>query len=186
MEHPLLEGVEMSALDGVRPLQYLVDFCKDVAINGIGREIRKRVGLGRKDSVEIAFRFMGDYINPIVSKLDPLLINRSYRYLVLAERLGSDLLTEYMFKGDSDQAKDTITELVWKYPEHGFVINTREARRIGLKVTDAAKFPKWKEVWKIYDKLSIHQNKIIHLTTYSEFEQELSRLENEELNEDEC
>jgi len=173
MEHPITENINLSALDGVRSLEFLADFCSTKAIDEIGMHIRNFVRLGRKESIEIALKFMSDFIQPIASKLDPWLINMCYRHLLIAQNLGKNLLMRYMFKGaiNSEQTADiVITELVWGYPEHGFIIDADEARRIGLKITNSENFLQWGISWEIYKKFINSGNKIIRLSTYAEIE----------------
>jgi len=166
IEHPLAEGIRLSALDGVRPLEFLSDFCNRLAIDVLGLRIRKKVGLSRKDSVDLALKFAAEYIRPVVAKLDPLLIHMCYRYLEIAQNYGRELLTTYMFKdkpNKEEMAEKTITKLVWGYPEHGYAICCREARRINLNVTEAEDFPDWQKYWKIWDSVEGKGEKVIRL-----------------------
>ena len=166
MEHPIVEGIHLSALDGVRPLEFLSDFCSQLAIEALGVSIRNAVGLGRKDSVEMALTFAGQFVNPIVGKLDPLVINMCYRRLQIAERYGKELLTSHMFKDKpmkENLATNTIRELVWEYPEHGYAICCGEARRINLEVLEDSEFTEWNKFWNLYLLLSVEKGKVIRL-----------------------
>ncbi|AJF63061.1 MAG: hypothetical protein QT11_C0001G0933 [archaeon GW2011_AR20] len=146
-EHPMLEEMkEFSALDVVRPFSLLYDNAKNLAINNLGIVLRKNVGLSRKDSVKIALEFSKDYVNPIICKIDPLLFSKSYRLLQIAQEYAREFLARYMFKNDSYETKlkksESIAyELVWGFPEHGFVINRERARKqLKLNIVDVESF----------------------------------------------
>jgi len=182
MEHPLVEGIRLSALDGVRPLELISDFCKTLAIEGLGVKIRSAVGLGRKDSVDIALRFACEFVKPVVGKLDPLVFNMCYRRLQIAEKYGRELLESYMFKDEqnkADLAHKTITQLVWMYPEHGYAISSEEAKRLKLKITDAENFDEWDQYWKLYNKIKDKGEKSIALIPEELITQLGSNTENE-------
>lgn len=173
MEHPLQEGIQLSALDGVRPLEFLSDFCNTLATEQLGVKLRQLVQLGRKDSLELSLRFAAEFVNPIVGKLDPLLINMCYRRLQIAERYGNELLTEFMFVHEPNKnelAESTLRELVWMYPEHGYAICCSEAKRIHLNVIKAEYFPEWNNFWRLWKDLDREKRKIIQLIPQSTLE----------------
>lgn len=173
MEHPMVEGIHLSALDGVRPLEFLSDFCNYIITQGIGYDIRSQIGLGRKDSIDLASQFAGEFVKPIIGKLDPLVINMCYRRLQIAERYGQELLTEYMFKDKPNKeelAKETIKELVWEYPEHGYAICCREAKRINLEILEADSFDEWNKFWNLYLSLKEKKEKVVKVISQDIFE----------------
>lgn len=174
MEHPSEEGVRISALDGVKSLHFLSDFCKTFAIEHLGLEIRNNVQLGRKESLELALEFAGEYVQPIISKFDPMLINMCYRSLQIAEEYGEELLTDYMFSEDpnaEEKSREIVEKLVWGYPEHGFAICISEAKRIGLKVKKAEKYPNWEKIWEFYKDTMDFERKFINLIPMGEFKE---------------
>ncbi len=173
MEHPLVEGIHLSALDGIRPLEFLSEFCVHLVTDMLGIQIRTGVGLGRKDSIKLALDFAADFIRPVIGKLDPLVINMCYRRLQIAEKYGRLLLEEYMFKDESageDLADETIMELVWEYPAHGYAICSSEAKRINLKVVDASAYAEWDKLWKLYVELMKRGQKYIRLVPREEMD----------------
>jgi len=173
MEHPLVEGIHLSALDGVRPLEFLSDFSSHLALDVLGVRIREQIGLGRKDSVDLALRFAGQFVKPIVGKLDPLVINMCYRRLQIAERYGHELLMEYMFKDKPMKetlATRTIKQLVWEYPEHGYAICCDEAKRINLETIGPDAFDEWNRFWNLFLSLSQENRKVIRLIPQEIFE----------------
>jgi len=153
IEHPLTEGMWLSALDGVKPLEILSDFCESLTVDRIGLSIRTKVALGRRESVELALDFAAKLVAPIIRQLDPLILNMCFRYLQVAEKYGKELLREYMFKGHPDRdelAEYVIKELVWEYPEHEYAIGIDEARRLKLIVEEAESLPEWDRIWDYY------------------------------------
>lgn len=163
MEHPITEGIRLSALDGVRPIEALANIAFDIAFKS-GLVIRTKTGLSRKDSIEIALNFGNEYVRPIVSKLDPLVINMCERCLTIAERYGTEFLSKYMFKNDKSkqaQAEAMVHELVWGYPEHGYAISKDEAKRLGLNVTSHTKYPFWSQLSVVYKNIKKEERVII-------------------------
>ena len=156
MEHPTVEGIHLSAMDGVNSLDFLYGFCYYVTFD-LGGDIRKETRLSRKDSLQLALDFTRQYVQPIVAKLDPLLINMCYRYLQIAEKYASELLLRYMFKDKRDKkdlAEDVSHKLVYEYPEHSFAICCSEAEHLGLNIVKAERVQAWDSIWQIYLSLS--------------------------------
>ncbi len=159
MEHPLLEGIgPLSALDGIRPLEFLANKSFKMGYD-VGKVIRREIGLGRKDSIQIALKFATDYMNPITTKLEPWLINMCERELCIAEEYSIEFLKKFMFK-DQKKAEEIADTLVRGYPEHGFSISADRAKELGLEITDSTKFDKWDNAWNIYLELPIEKETI--------------------------
>lgn len=168
IEHPLVEGIQLSALDGVKPLVLLADFCEELAINRLGATIRQIVGLGRQESINAALRFTAEFVRPIIKQLQPSLVNMCFRTLQVAEKLGRELLVRYMFKGKShaeEMADSVIDELVWEYPEHAYAIGIEEARRLQLQVDEVEKLSNWDKLWTYWRKRDELGGTHIHLIT---------------------
>jgi hypothetical protein len=73
-----------------------------------------------------------------------------------------------MFRDDPDghtKARWAIKELVWEYPTHEFAIGIKEARRLGLNVTEAEKYDEWNAVWEIFSALQEQSGKVIKLVS---------------------
>lgn len=146
-EHPLMEKVkDFSALDGIRPFTLLYDSAKNLAIESLGISLRKKVGLSREDSVNIALKFSKDCIEPIICKLDPWLYSKCYRLLLIAQEYAKELLQNFMFHSDSVEIAEiksikTSGELVFGFPEHGYVIDRDCAKdRLKLNIIPLEKF----------------------------------------------
>lgn len=156
MEHPTEEGIQISALDGVTPVEYFT---------GVGVSVMKKVYkwtrndlyLGRKASLEVARGYANDCIKPILAKLDPSLVNMCYRELSIADRYGYEFLTEYMFKGDKTKkrlSKEIIKQLIWDYPSHSFAIDLKQAADLGLIVEPSCNYGDWNLIWDEFNQHS--------------------------------
>ena len=152
MEHPTAEGIQISALDGVRPLEYLSAIAVNLAFD-LGLRIRRSIQLGRRESIEIALKFATDCITPVISKLDPSLVALCYRELDIAARYAREFLTDYMFKDRPDKealAEGVATSIVWDYHSHGFAIGLREAEKLCLEILESEKYDRWDDLWAIF------------------------------------
>jgi len=159
IEHPSIEGTRISALDGVRPLEYLAKIGTELAINTTGITIRQEIGLSRKDSVELALHFISEMFNPIMRKLEGPLINMCYRELDIATRYSEEFLNDYMFKDKNKQkeAKKIARRLVWNYPAHSFAIGIKEAENLGLNTKTSNEYKYWNQLFTEY--LELKNNK---------------------------
>lgn len=167
MEHPTAEGIQISALDGVRPLEYLSAIAVNLAFD-LGLRIRRSIQLGRRESIEIALKFAADCITPVISKLDPSLVALCYRELDIAARYAREFLTDYMFKDRLNRealAEGVATSIVWDYPSHGFAIGLREAKRLCLEILSSDEYDRWDDLWAIFMNIQKEElpRKIIHL-----------------------
>mgnify|MGYP001068745824 CR=1 FL=1 len=170
IEHPLQEGIFLSALDGVNCLEYLSSVAANMSFK-LGLKIRQEVRLSRRDSIEIATRFSRGFMEPIVSQLEPMVINMCYRSLHIAERYGKAILREGMFRNADDAEKKSesvIHKLVWEYPEHGFAICSREAKELGLNIVDAESFDNWEKIWSFHIELLGQKKKVIQAVSPDE------------------
>lgn len=150
MEHPTEEGIQISALDGVAPVEYFTGVGVNI-MKKVFDWVRNEISLGRKDSLEIARCYADDCIKPILAKLDPSVVNMCYRELLKAYRYGLEFLTEYMFSEEKNKvrkASGIMKELVWEYPSHSFAIDFKQAHDLGLKVFRSTEYANWELLWK--------------------------------------
>lgn len=163
MEHPTEEQIRISALDGVRPVDYFTGVSARL-IKKLYGYYRNEEGLARKTAVELAQKFASDYITPITSRLDPIIVNMCYRELEVAEDYGNELLKDYMLNNNTDKenkASDIMTKLVWGYKSHSYVICYHEALRIGLTVLEDTKYNNWTGMWNRFLSHKQEDKKII-------------------------
>lgn len=167
-EHPTMGGSQISSIDVVKSIAYVEGVLKSVAMNRYF-ELRRGVGLGKKSAAAMAYNIAVNFLQPLTKKLDPIQTSKSSRDLEIAKIYGKELLTDYMFKnikiGAEKSAEKAISDLVYDYPAHGFAICYNEAKKIGLEVEEASKYPEWERVWKLINKLRKSKKKHLwHLT----------------------
>lgn len=101
----------------------------------------------KKDALNIAWRSAVSLTCPLVEKIDPVLLQKSYRDLRIGLFYGIDLLYDDMLKGQIGKASRAAEKLVGFFPSHGYAIFREEMKMIGLSVD---KFEKCKD----FDKLN--------------------------------
>jgi hypothetical protein len=164
--------VWVSAHDEVNALDYLKfiaeDWAKESAIAEIAPEITKQLGLRGKDALELALLYSAEVLKPVMAQIDPLIINMSYRNLEMTEKYGQELLKRFMFKGrpDAKELAESITnQLVWEYPEHGYVIGIDEVRHLKIEVEEMSNLANHEQIWKHYCELEGRNGTEIKLIT---------------------
>lgn len=178
-EHPHLEGQIISACDVVDSIEYLQNLAIRQMIDTIGIEIRRKAGLSRKDSIEIASKMATDLVIPILSKEDPRIINQCFRMLLIAQRYGMEFLEKYMLNGAPSYVKMKIPRiiynLVWNYPDHSFAIRREEAsKKLNLNIVFAENFERWDDLWKLYLLHRKDESKFIKIFSEEEFNKLIS------------
>jgi hypothetical protein len=155
IDHPgtKVEDIIISALDHVGSVEYLAGVAQNLAFKIVG-QIRREYGLTRLDSVTAGLDYAQKYIAPLVAQLDPSLLYQSYRELTVAEDYAVRILNSCMFADADDQdtkvkIQNTVNDLVWSYNTHGFVIDSEEAIRLGIKIKPHTEYDAWNAVWKL-------------------------------------
>ncbi len=177
VEYP--EGITISALDGIQPIESFWSTLMDFAVQRLGIILRKDVGLSREKAVRISLKIAIEYFKPLISKLDPRQINICLRYLTLMQSYGKEVLTKYMLSHIQDPqerekiAEKIISNLVWLYPEHGYVIGVEEAKKLGLNVIHADEFEDYEKFYNLFEILSIEKKKVVEVLTFNELKKRL-------------
>jgi hypothetical protein len=185
MEHPTQKDVRISAIDTVRPLEYLAGVAAAIA-DDLGVHIWTQIGLPRDEAIQLALKFATDYISHVVSQCDPSLVSRSFRELTVARRYGEELLSTYMLKDElGKQSADIAHKLVFDYPSHQFVIGINEACRLGLEICEATQYDYWQAAWDICMSLGDMKSDLVHLFNEQELDDFVQGLSTD-LVEEEC
>lgn len=179
IEHPHLEGVQISALDVINALSYLQKRSKELIYEIAFELINPPYLFHKKDAFDIASNIALGLINPIMSKEDPRIVSQSLRLLRIAEQYGKELLKSGPAKSwnmDNKTKENLVNAIidffVWKYPDHGFAITRKEAKGLLLKIIPAEKFAKWDLLWDFY--LKIRNRKVIKLYTEQTLQNKLA------------
>lgn len=88
-------------------------------------------------------------INPVLNKLDPWLIGDYEKSLKASHQYAEALLSRFMLKEAPEQVPIVTRALTEGYFSHGYPIGRREAKELGLKVTEAHG-ELWDVIWSLY------------------------------------
>lgn len=82
----------------------------------------------------VVSHFVAEMMAPMFDKIDAVDYTKNSRMLKVAQDYAVRLLRDH---GDLDRAEKIASALTNEYSEHGFVIDSAEAKRIGLRVCEA-------------------------------------------------
>ncbi|HBP63155.1 MAG TPA: peptidase [Desulfosporosinus sp.] len=88
-------------------------------------------------------------VSPLLDKLDPLLIGDYEKTIKASRQYAERLLSRYMLKDDPERVLKVTWALTEGYFSHGYPIGRREAKDLGLKVTEA-QGELWDVIWDLY------------------------------------
>ena len=88
-------------------------------------------------------------VSPLLDKLDPLLIGDYEKTIKASRQYAERLLSRYMLKDDPERVLKVTWALTEGYFSHGYPIGRREAKDLGLKVTEA-QGELWDVIWNLY------------------------------------
>lgn len=143
MQHPLIENLHISALEGYYPFLQIYNKISTeffpVALQ-LANQIIQNTAIKREDAVDIAMNTAINYVAPIVSQINPTIVNMCYRALATGEAYAYNFLYRYMFKDKPENermllASQTAHTLVWGFQNHGQVITREDAKLLNLYVS---------------------------------------------------
>ena len=150
IEHPDREGLILSALDVADSLEFLSKTAIDMVIGG-GGAIVYFTKLRRTDVLEMTLKFMAQFLQPTIAKLDPHLLHQATNQLQIAERYAINMLQMRNNIATSEEsAKELMDKLIKEYPSHEYVISRNEARALGLPVVPVESYHKVESVKNLY------------------------------------
>lgn len=142
MEHPLIENLHISALEGYFPFiqlfgKYATDFFP-IAVK-LAEQISQNMAIKREEAVDIAINSAVNYLSPIIGQINPTIVNMCYRALATGETYAYNLLSRYMFRDKPEREKVFLASqaahsLVWNFQNHGQVIAREDAKNLNLYV----------------------------------------------------
>lgn len=88
-------------------------------------------------------------VTPLLNKLDPWLIGDYEKTIKASRQYAETLLSNYMLKDNAERVQNVTQALTEGYFSHGYPIGRREAKELGLKVTEA-NGELWDIIWKLY------------------------------------
>ena len=182
MEHPLIENLHISALEGYYPfLQIYNKVSTDLfplALQ-LAAAIIKTTGIKREDAVDISLNTVTNYITPIVSQINPTIVNMCYRALTTGESYAYSFLYRYMFKDKPERervmvAKETAHTLVWGFQNHGQVITREDAKLLNLYVS-------YGESYDIFNMIYVITKEMLNLLSTSQINKAIRIISMEQL-----
>jgi len=93
-------------------------------------ELAGAARISTKTAAKLATNLAIGFINPIIAQIDPVRVGEIQRAVKIALAYGEKLTAD---RGNLRSAKE-LARLVQEYPDHGFVIDYKEARDIFKKV----------------------------------------------------
>ena len=122
----------ISGLDEVQSLERLNAFAMS-AIDGAMFLFANRTGMKAKTLLPHVTRFVTELTGPLFSRVDVVHYTQMSRALKEGEQYAERLLGR---NHSREKAHKIACALVENYPEHGFIIDSDEAKSIGLHVSD--------------------------------------------------
>jgi hypothetical protein len=182
MEHPLIEKLKISALEGYYPfLQLYEKFTSDffpIALK-MAEEIAENVGIKREDAVDIALNTAINFISPITSQINPTIVNMCYRALTTGEAYAYNFLYRYMFKEKPEREKailasQTAHMLVWGFQNHGQIIGRDDAKLLNLYIS-------FGENYDIFNMIYVITKEILNILSSSQVSKAIRVISMEQL-----
>ncbi len=152
--HPDKEREIVSALDIADSLDSLAEtsFLMAQRYTNFLVEI---LDLPRSEVLGSVLEYMAQFMQPIVSKLDPHRLHRAKSLLQVASQYGVRMLA---CRNVSDhlrlpprEAESLVNRLVKDYSAHAFIISRDESKKLGLPVHSAENHPRWANIKKRHD-----------------------------------
>ncbi|HEV7643313.1 MAG TPA: hypothetical protein VGO50_05155 [Pyrinomonadaceae bacterium] len=119
---------QFSPLDEFKSLDYLKEYSISL-LDYYALALIQRSGMSLKEAFREAIPAVTSLMTPLYNKIDPSKIGGFRRNLAEGEEYAKRLLA---LTGSAHA--QAVTDLVWKYPAHDFVIDRAEATSLGLPV----------------------------------------------------
>ncbi len=182
MQHPLIENLHISALEGYYPfLQLFGKFTSDffpIALK-MAERISQDMAVKRDEAVDIALNATVSYLTPIISQINPTIVNMCYRALTTGENYAFNFLSRYMYKDKPERerqllAGQTAHALVWGFQNHGQVIARDDAKLLNLYVA-------YGENYDIFDILYVITKEMLNILYSAKTEKAIRLISMEQL-----
>jgi hypothetical protein len=153
IEHPN-DGSWISTLDVRDTMNTLISHT-EVAAKRLYEQTYVNFSLGKNEAARIANECAVALIKPIVDKIDPYHLHKSFRGAEVGAKYGATLLKTRMMRGQDALADLVSSYLANNYDTHGYAITLTEAKDLlQLSVEDLDKLNVWPDIQTTYDNLS--------------------------------
>ena len=130
MRDELEKGQEVfSPLDEFKSVEFLREYASDIL--DYFSFVLERRGMSVKQALHESIHGVVGIMNPLYSHIDPSRLGSYRQVLAEGEEYAKRLLEP---KLGEEEAAELARHLVWDYPAHDFVIDRKEARKLGLPV----------------------------------------------------
>lgn len=136
------DGSRISALDVINTTTSMAGLVESIAKDRYkfyrDREVSKM------EATRLALASATDFLNPIVSQVDPYHLQKAHRELRIGTWYAIDMLVNRMMKNNVTKAAKTAQKLVHDFPAHEYSIYSEDAAgMLGLTVKKIADLKAW-------------------------------------------
>lgn len=111
---------------------------------------------------------------PVIQKIEPSAVSLASRQLDVTRVYARELLELYHLQNlpasKRREAEDIAFDLVWLFPDHGYVIWRDRARKLGLNIVDGEDDAAWRGLEKAFRELGGRSGSSVRLLTDDEFQ----------------
>jgi hypothetical protein len=175
LPHPDLEreGDTISGLDQSDLLRFLGQAALDLAVRTT-IIVTRNTELPRVKVLPEAMKFSSELLTPLFSKLDPQLIHQADQLLKIANHYAVKMLerrnVEDEFRMSGARSINLLDALVKGYPEHGCIIDRKEAKVLGLPIENAEDHPRWSALYALHQSCEEKRHNIVRINKDSDFD----------------
>ena len=154
-------GMKVSALDRIGNLNQITEAAREIVL-GLGGEVRYTTRLGRAETVSVMADLASSLLKPLVSQVDPTILQQANRMLKEAADYGKRLM---LTREDCPRelAMSLPERLTKDYPTHGYAISLDEAAELGLPVKPIAEYEFCEQVIACYDENRASRTDVIEV-----------------------
>lgn len=150
IEHPT-DGSWISTLD-VRDTMNTIISTSIVTSRQFYDQNYNQFGLSKTDAAKLANNEGSKLVQPIVDKIDPYHLHKSFRSAEVGSKYASILLSTRMMRTNHGLAQLVSSHLANNYETHNYAITLDEAKNLlNLTVDDLIDLPEWEQIKLVYD-----------------------------------
>ncbi len=129
---PTGRSQRVSALETFKGMEHLRNYSLET-LDAIVMLLVRQSGMDIPYALEHAGSLFSSVVTPLYQQIDPHELGKFGRYLAVSEQYAIRVMQRWSYKDrDVYALKKIVSNLVWDYPTHGFVIDLHEAKDLGL------------------------------------------------------
>ena len=127
------DETQTSALETFKTLEALLDYSVE-SLDMIVQFLIRSAPMDVTHALDNARPLFAAIASPLYRQIDPHELGEMGRYLSISEDYAERVMRRWAYENvDEEDRREMARQLIWDYPDHGFVIDLAEAREIGLK-----------------------------------------------------